>query len=147
MIECRGLPRGGCVAGLAQHRNSGGCMVRILGRGKGRRVTGIAIGWRAGIAVRMAFRTFCTRMCPGQRESGQRVVKARIQPVFIAVTHLTIRRIRLRFVIFRAVILHLVARQALRLGSLDRALMTIGTLLYPGMATRQCKPGRLVIKG
>ena len=84
----------------------------------------------------MAFRAFRIAVRPGQRKSGQRVVKAGIQPVLVAVAHLTIRGIRLRFVIFSAVVLHLVARQALRLGSLDRSLMTIGTLLYPGMATR-----------
>ena len=135
------------MAGLAQHRDSGCGVVRILGRGKGSRVAGIAFGWCAGIAILVAFRAFRTRVCPGQRESGQRVVEVCVVPILTAMTQFAICWVGKRFVILRAVVLHLVARQALRLGSLDRALMTIGTLLYPGMATRQCKPGRLVIKG
>ena len=99
-------------------------------------MAGITIRGCSGIAVRVAFRAFRTRVRAGQREGGQRVIEARVQPVFIAVAHLTIRRIRLRFMIFRAVILHLVARQALRLSSLYRSLVAITTLLNPGMATR-----------
>ena len=128
MVETRWPPCGCIVTGFAKLGYTRCYMARIHGCIKGWRMTRVAIGRSAGKTAGMAFCTQNRSMRSGKRETGGRMIKRGIQPVVGIVAHLAIRWVSLGLMIFSPIILNLMTGQALRLGSKQSSLMTVGTL-------------------
>jgi hypothetical protein len=100
MRESCAPPGRGCVTRLAASRECRGDMVRIRDTGEGRRVTGVAKGWRAGKLVGdVTIRALDRRMGASEREARCAVVKFSPQPLHCRMTQLAILRERCRYVI------------------------------------------------
>ena len=102
------------MTGLAINRYSGFGMTWSLGTGIVCLVTTVAIRWSSGITGNMTKCTVNVGMSSCQRENSVAMVEGSAQPVVHVVTNPAIGRELGSHMIFRPIILNLVARNTIR---------------------------------